>query len=106
MAVLAGQCSGRSRTEVDVEAAIEEKVQERLAIFRKRQIADCRKKAVELASTQADSILIARARQERSTEVKPARPGRPNQPTAKTLSDSLELAPLFERPVLVDSTGR
>ncbi len=103
--VLLSNCGGRSRTEIDVEAEIQKNVAERLESFRQRQLEDCRAEAIEEASQRADSILIARARAARSGDAKPARPARPAVPPAKTLSDSLELHPLFKKSTPGDTTS-
>jgi hypothetical protein len=97
LAGLATACSdGQSRTDIDVEKVIAEKVQERVDEFRRSQWADCQQRARLEAGLLADSILLERARLLRDTSYRPPRPLKPGQPELKTLSDSLRLAPLFD----------
>jgi|APTNR8051073442_1049403.scaffolds.fasta_scaffold00229_42 hypothetical protein len=97
LAWLASACAGgQSRTEIDVEKVIAEKVQERVDEFRRSQQADCQQRARLEAGLLADSILLERARLLRDTSYRPPRPLKPGQPELKTLSDSLRLAPLFD----------
>lgn len=85
-----------SATHVDIDAVIDEKVQERLDEFQRVIMKRCRDRALEEAGDLADSIIIEQAQRLRDTTSRPMRPFRPNQPELKTLEDSLELAPLFD----------
>ncbi len=91
-----GLLSCESATHVDIDAVIEEKVQERLDEFRRVINQRCKDKALEEAGILADSIIIERARLQKDTSERPPRPFRPDQPELMTLEDSLELAPLFD----------
>lgn len=88
--------SCESATHVDIDAVIEEKVQERLDEFERIIMQRCRNRALEEAGDLADSIIIERARLQRDTADRPLKPLRPDQPELKSLEDSLELAPLFD----------
>lgn len=89
-------CSCESATHVDIDAVIEEKVQERLDEFKRVVMQRCRDRAMAEAGDLADSIIIEQARRLRDTTARPIKPLRPDQPELKTLEDSLELAPLFD----------
>ena len=91
-----GLLSCASATHVDIDAVIEEKVQERLDEFREVIMKRCQDKALEEAGLLADSIIIEQARLKKDTTERPPRPLRPDQPEVMTLEDSLELAPLFD----------
>ncbi|MEL6655382.1 MAG: hypothetical protein AAFP77_02905 [Bacteroidota bacterium] len=99
-----GLLSCESATHVDIDAVIEEKVQERLDEFRRVINERCEAKALEEAGMLADSIIIAQARLKQDTSNRPPRPLRPDQPEPMTLEDSLELAPLFDT-TLLDTVG-
>ena len=89
--------SCESATHVDIDAVIEEKVQERLDEFERVIMKRCLDRALEEAGTIADSIIIEQARMQKDTSKRPPRPLRPEQPELKSLEDSLELAPLFNQ---------
>jgi hypothetical protein len=85
-----------SATHVDIEAVIEENVQERLAEFKRVIDLRCREKMLEEAGLIADSLVLLQARLKKDTLHRPPRPVRPGEPELKTLNDSLPLKPLFE----------
>ncbi|RMF04753.1 MAG: hypothetical protein D6772_00170 [Bacteroidetes bacterium] len=85
-----------SATHVDVDAVIEEKVQERLEEYRYVLNKRCRERALEKAAQQADSIVLAIAKARKDTIARPPRPLRPKRPELQALEDSLALAPLFD----------
>ncbi|MEL7220175.1 MAG: hypothetical protein AAGJ93_02585 [Bacteroidota bacterium] len=86
----------QSSTHVDTEAVIEEKVQERLAEFKRVIDLRCRDKVMEEAGLIADSLVLLQARLKKDTLQRPVKPLRPDEPELKTLNDSLPLKPLFE----------
>jgi hypothetical protein len=86
----------QSSTHVDTAAVIEEKVQERLAEFKRVIDLRCREKMLEEAGLIADSLVLMQARLKKDTLQRPVRPVRPGEPELKTLNDSLPLKPLFE----------
>jgi len=90
-----GSCE--SATHVDKEVAIEEKVQERLAEFKRIITTRCKKKVLEEAEKLADSIILERARLLTDSLAKPDKPSRPEKPETMRIKDSLlQLAPLFD----------
>lgn len=85
-----------SATYVDKEGAIEEKVQERLAVFKKSITSRCKKSILKEAEALADSIILVRARLLTDSLTKPNKPSRPEKPATIRVKDSLLiLAPLF-----------
>ncbi len=77
--------------------AIEEKVQERLAEFKRVITTRCQKKVLEEAEMLADSIILERARLLTDSLEKPEKPNRPERPETMRVRDSLlRLAPLFD----------
>lgn len=90
-------CSCESATHVDKEQAIEEKVEERLAEFKRIITARCRKQILEEAEVLADSIVMERARLLTDSLAKPEKPIRPERPEKMSIKDSLlQLAPIFD----------
>jgi|GEM_PF-3034452 len=71
---------------------LDTKVTEFIAVNKQK----CIEKALEEASMQVDSILLARAKSSRDTLNKPTRPTKPDRPEVLTPKDSLELAPIFK----------
>lgn len=86
----------QSSTHVDTDAVIEEKVQERLAEFKRVIDLRCREKVLEEAGLIADSLVLRQARLKKDTFQRPIKPVRPDEPELKTLNDSLPLKPFFE----------
>ena len=66
--------SCESATHVDIDAVIEEKVQERLDEFERVIMKRCLDRALEEAGTIADSIIIEQARMQKDTSKRPPRP--------------------------------
>lgn len=85
-----------SATHIDKEAAIEEKVQERLSNYKHIISQKCRKAILEEASAMADSIILERAKILKDSIERPEKPDRPEKPEVLEIKDSLTLAPLFE----------
>ena len=96
----------QSSTHVDIDAVIEEKVQERLAEFKRVIDLRCRDKMLEEAGLIADSMVLLQARLKKDTLNRPLRPVRPDEPELKTLNDSLPLKPLFETTISKPQTSQ
>lgn len=90
---LANACE--SSTHLDIDAVIEEKVQERLDEFQRIIKLRCQIEVLNEAGEIADSIILREARLQKDTLDRPFRPDRPSEPVLKRLEDSLPLAPLF-----------
>lgn len=88
--------SCESATHIDIDAEIEQKVQERLDEYRRVMDERCLERALEEAGRQADSIVLTIARGQKDTLSKPFKPLRPDRPELLELKDSLDLAPLFD----------
>lgn len=94
--LLAAGCSGeKDRDQAAVERAIADEVERRLVEYKRIRLEDCQKAVMQEASRRADSILIARARLEKDTFMKPPKPLKPEKPTLKQLDDTLELKPIL-----------
>ena len=76
---------------------MQEKLEERLAIWKADMTANCMEKALEKAVLIVDSTLIANARQHRDLSGKPAIPPRPEKPDFVVPADSLPVKPLLQR---------
>ena len=99
-------CQGESdRLEVR-QAAIEQEVARKLETFRKIKAQNCRDEVLTAASLIADSLIIANARMQLDTTLKPPKPFKPEQPTLQTLIDSVPVKPLFQKKPQKDSTSK
>ena len=76
---------------------MQEKLEERLAIWKADMTGSCVEKALEKAVLIVDSTLIANARQHRDLSGKPAIPPRPEKPAFTVPADSLPVRPLLQR---------
>jgi hypothetical protein len=76
---------------------MQEKLEERLAIWKADMTGNCLEKAFEKAVLIVDSTLIANARQHRDLSGKPFIPPRPEKPAFAVPADSLPVKPLLQR---------
>ncbi len=87
------------------QAAIELEVARKLEAFRTIKAQNCREDILATASRIADSLIIANARMQLDTTLKPAKPFKPEQPSIQTLIDSVPVKPLFPNRPKKDSTS-
>ncbi len=74
------------------------KIQEKVADFRMRKLSECRRQALDIATTNADSILLKNADlwQIRGDLIpRPPRPSKPGAPNITVKVDSSPAKPLF-----------
>lgn len=76
---------------------MQEKLEERLALWKADMTSNCLERALEKAVLIVDSTLIANARLHRDLSGKPAIPPRPEKPAFTIPADSLPVEPLLER---------
>lgn len=79
----------------DQEIAVQKKVAERVSIFRKKRIQECRATLIGQAEHIVDSLLLAEARQSLSDSLTRQRPGKPLQPLPVPAIDTLAIKPIF-----------
>lgn len=76
---------------------VQQKLQERIDAYRNTKLKKCKSDAYKEAAKQVDSILIARARAERATQIeRPAKPSKPTRPDKLQPKDNTEVKPLIE----------
>ncbi|NUO02107.1 MAG: hypothetical protein HUU01_15995 [Saprospiraceae bacterium] len=75
--------------------AIDQEVARKLEVYRKIKEQNCRDEVLTAASLIADSLIIANARMQLDTTLKPPKPFKPEPPTLQTLIDSVPVKPLF-----------
>lgn len=74
---------------------MQEELESRIQNFRKEQWAACRRRALEAASRQVDSLIIDWAKANRDTFGRPPRPEKPLPPEPLLPKDSTPVRPLF-----------
>jgi len=82
---------------------IAEKVEERVQRLKNNKSIRCREELMENANQMVDSILIARARANKDTILKPPKPFKPDQPDAFLLEDTFAIQPLLKDSLKMDS---
>ncbi|MFZ2899935.1 MAG: hypothetical protein WA004_15015 [Saprospiraceae bacterium] len=87
---------------------VRQNVAERVEEFRREQRALCRKRALEAASKEVDSLIIEWAKANRDTFGRPPRPEKPLLPEPLAPKDSTAVKPLFNgtQPPPADTTLR
>ncbi len=75
---------------------VEEKVAERLAEYRKREMEKCRQALLAEAERMVDSMLLAEAIAQVEDSLRRARPPRPVKPPLLAPLDSSPVRPIFE----------
>ena len=88
-------CETKEDLQAQVDALIEQRVEERRTAFKKTLLSNCDERILQEATRIVDSILIAEARLKKDTIDRPDRPDRPQLPEVKKLKDTLPVAPLF-----------
>ena len=96
-------CKDRGGT---TEAYLQKLFDERIGRLTDRITRDCQEEVLTVAQTQADSLLLERARRMRRIEGRPPRPYRPGEPPVKELSAPLPLRPLFPFEIRFDTLLR
>lgn len=83
--------------EVTIQDLIDAEVNKRVANFRKKRLQACRKKVLEEASRQADSMIIDKVKNLTllDTLLRPDRLDRPDRPIERPLKDTTPVAPLL-----------
>ena len=89
----------------EVEALIEQRVQERRSSFTATIQKNCESQILEEATRIVDSIIIAEARLKKDNIPKPLRPDRPAVPELKQLKDTSPVSPLFRDSLILDTSG-
>lgn len=87
---------------IAVEAKIQETLKERLLSYEEIRRKACKKEVLEAASDLADSILIAQARINKDSLIKPTKPAKPDKPTIKTVLDTMPISPFLEKDSLIE----
>ena len=77
------------------EERIMENVAEKLVGWQARRDRTCRTAAMEIAIVQADSMILAYARENKLQLERPSRPVRPDEPELKRPNDTLKLEPFL-----------
>lgn len=85
---------------------VKQNVTERVEEFRREQWALCRKRALEAASKEVDSLIIEWAKANRDTFGRPPRPEKPLPPEPLLPKDSTPVRPFFNgtQPPPADTT--
>ncbi len=89
--LLQASCSG------DNEVIVQEKVAERVMVFKAKKRAECLETLLQTAEHMVDSLLLTEAQNALNDSLARLRPGRPFQPAAILPIDSLTVKPIFER---------
>lgn len=97
LGIFAAGCGSDEKTEAERQAFIQKEALAKIESFRHDVMQQCYNKALEKASHLADSILILEARMELDTTGRPPKPLKPEKPVLKTLLDSTEIKPLFNK---------
>ena len=87
-------CVVERKEGISKEALIQQRLQEKIDRWHRSIEAKCEQRITQRASDLVDSLLIARARQERDTSLRPVKPIKPLAPGVKHPKDSLPVAPL------------
>ncbi len=95
-------CGASEEDQLLKEALIEQTYQDRVAKYEKEHHKKCRKNVLTTAKILADSTLLDNARNIKVVDSiqRPPKPLKPGFPEAKSLDDSLEIAPFLEKPSL------
>ncbi len=88
--LLQASCGG------DQEMIVQEKVAERVLIFKAKKSAECLEALLQSAEHTVDSLLLTEAQNALNDSLARLRPGRPFQPAAILPLDSLTVKPIFE----------
>ncbi|MEM8525758.1 MAG: hypothetical protein AAGG68_14040 [Bacteroidota bacterium] len=102
LTIIFGACKEDRSAELK-QQLIAEKVEERVQRLMNNKRIRCREELMENANQRVDSILIARARANKDTIVKPPKPLKPDQPDAFLLEDTFAINPLLKDSTLKDS---
>ena len=81
---------------VDRQKMMDDYVQKKLDDFESLRNTACMKEAYQIATKEVDSLLIARAKMNRSQKEKPIIPPKPAKPTILQPLDSASVKPIFE----------
>jgi len=81
----------------DTEAVVQEKVSERVTVFKAKKSIECRIAMLERAERIVDSLLLTEAQNSLNDSLARRRPGRPYQPPAIPPIDSLKVKPIFDQ---------
>lgn len=105
---LSSACLRERDRSAEVQALIEQTVEERLANYKRIRMERCRENIIKEANRIVDSLLIVEARREKDTLQRPPKPARPEKPELKTLDDTTKVKPLLppEDTVERDSSGQ
>lgn len=99
-------CETQEDLQAEVEALIEQRVEERRSSFIATIQKNCERDILVEATRIVDSIIIAEARLKKDTIPKPLRPDRPEVPELKQLKDTSPVSPLFRDSLIVDTSNR
>jgi hypothetical protein len=98
-------CETQEDLQAEVEALIEQRVEERRSSFIATIQKNCERDILEEATRIVDSIIIAEARLKKDTLPKPPRPDRPEVPELKQLKDTSPVSPLFRDSLILDTAN-
>lgn len=96
--ILAGggsSCLQERDRSAEVEALIQETIEERLANYERIRRERCREEILDEANRITDSLLIEEARSQKDTLDRPPRPARPQKPEIRQLEDTTPVKPLL-----------
>ena len=89
--VLLAACFG------DTEAIVQQKVSERVTVFKAKKSIECRAALLERAERVVDSLLLTEAQNSLNDSLARRRPWRPYQPPAIPPIDSFTVKPIFDQ---------
>ena len=95
IAVLCAAFACDTSSNRSTEERIAEEVAEKLAGWQARRDKTCHKKALEIATVKADSMILEYARENKLQLERPSRPIRPEEPELRRPNDTLKLAPFL-----------
>lgn len=81
----------------DTEAIVQQKVSERVTVFKAKKSIECRAALLERAERVVDSLLLTEAQNSLNDSLARRRPGRPYQPPAIPPIDSFTVKPIFDQ---------
>jgi len=89
-------CQSDTKKALTKEEIIAQKIEEKVARWKKSMRTKCSEDILEEAIAIVDSTLIARARLDVDSIPKPLKPIKPEKPAIKELRDTLPIAPILD----------